>query len=70
MFWRGAGEGFGDVVAPELEAHGADGGGGDGVGNTGGFNIEGADGKVGGLDGGREECLEGVGGGIVCSREF
>ncbi len=65
LLWGRAGKGPGNVVAPELEAHEADSGGGDSVGNAGGFNVEGTDGKVGGLGGRGNEGLEGVGWGVV-----
>ena len=70
LLGRGAGEGLGDVVAPELEAHRANGRGGDGVGYAVGFDVEGADGDMGGLGGGAEEGLESVGGGVIFSVEI
>lgn len=45
-----------------MQAHRTDGGGGDGVGDAGRFDIEGAEGKVGGLGGRWDEGEEGVGG--------
>ena len=67
LFGRRAGERFGDVVAPELKAHGADGGGGDGVSDAGGFDIEGADGEVSRLGRRGDEGLKDVGGRVVFS---
>ena len=58
-------EGGVDVVAPELEAQGADVRGGDGVCYTRNLEIEGSDGEVGGLGMGRDEGAEGGGGGVV-----
>lgn len=54
-----------DVVAPELEAQGADMRGGDGVCYTRNLEIEGSDGEVRGLGIGRDEGAERGGGGVV-----
>lgn len=62
LFCGRAREGAVQVVAPELQAHGSDRGGGDGVGDAGCFDVEGAEGEVGGLGGGWDEGEEGVGG--------
>lgn len=67
LLGRPAGKGGGDVVAPELEAEGADVGRGDGVGDAGDFEVEGADGEVGQLGGRGDEGQEGVGGGVIFS---
>ena len=61
LFGRTALKRGGDVVAPELEAKGGDAGGGDGVADAGGFDVEGAEGEIGGEEGLRDEGLEGVG---------
>lgn len=55
-------ESAGYVVTPELQAHSTDCGGGDGVGDAGRFDVEGAEGEVGGLGGGWDEGEQGVGG--------
>lgn len=65
LFRRCARESAGHVVAPELQAHGTDCGGGDGVGNAGCFDVEGTEGEVGGLGGGWDEGEQGVGGRVV-----
>ena len=67
LFGRVSREGARDIVAPELEAHGCDGGVGGRVGHAGDFEVEGADAEVGGLGGGRDKGEEGVGGGVVGS---
>lgn len=67
LFGRGADEGAGDVVAPELVAEGGYGGGGGGVGDAGDFEVEGAEGEVGGLGTGGNEGEEGVRWGVVFS---
>lgn len=65
---RGAGgEGGGDGVAPELEAEGGNRGGRGCVRDAGDFEVEGAEGEVGEVDGGGKEGEEGVGGGVVFS---
>lgn len=67
LFGRRARESAVYVVAPELQAHGTDRGGGDGVGDAGRFDVEGAEGEVGGLGGGWDEGEQGVGGGVELS---
>ena len=62
---RAAGKGGAYGVAPEGEAHGADCWGGDCVGDVGEFEVEGADGEVGGLGSGGDEGEEGIGGGVI-----
>ncbi len=50
LFWRPALKRGGDVVAPELEAESGDSGRGDGVvPDAGGFDVEGAEGEIGGI---------------------
>lgn len=68
LFGRPAREGGGYVIAPELEAEGANLGGGDGVSDAGDFEIEGADGKVGCLGGSGDEGEEGIRGGVIFSK--
>lgn len=65
MLGRAARERGVDVVAPKLEAQGADVRGGDGVCYTRNFEIEGSDGEVGGLGMGWDEGAEGGGWGVV-----
>lgn len=67
LFWGCAREGAVYVVPPELQAHGTDCGGGDGVGDAGCFDVEGAEGEVGGLGGGWDEGEQGVGGRVKLS---
>ena len=67
LFRGVAGEGAGDVVAPELVAHCAHGGGGGRVGDSGDFQVEGAEGEIRCLGVRRDEGEESVGGGVVFS---
>ena len=61
LFGRTAFKRGGDVVTPELETEGGDVGGGDGVADTGGFDVEGAEREIGREDAAWDEGLEGVG---------
>lgn len=67
LFGGGEGEGGVYSVAPELVAHTADGGGGGGVRDAGELEVEGADGEVGGAEGGREEGGDDVGWVVILS---
>ena len=60
LLGRVPGKCFGDVVAPELEAEGADLGCRDCVGYSGNFYVEGTDGEVGWEDVRWDEALESV----------
>lgn len=55
LLGRHARESAGHIVAPELQAHGTGCGVGDGVGDAGGFDVEGAEGEIGRLGGGWDE---------------
>ena len=55
------------MITPELQAHSANCRGGDSVGDAGCFDVEGAEGEVGGLDGGRDEGEQGIRGGVQLS---
>lgn len=62
---RFAGEGRIYAIAPELKTHATNDRIGGGIGDTGEFNVESADGKVGCSSGPWDEGLEGIGRGII-----
>ena len=64
FFGRCARERAGHIVTPELQAHSTDCRSGDSVGDARRFDVECAEGKVGGLSGGRDEGEKSVGGGV------
>ncbi len=69
MFGGGRVVGLGELVAPELVAHRADGCGTCCVGNMSDLEVEGMDGEVGCAGSGGDEGEKGVRGGFIFSGE-